>query len=200
MNIDSLNKKVKGLENETASLKGKIDLLEEQFLESQKSIDEIKELAIVNKKTIELLILIQKATKELIQSSFESIVTEALRFIHQSNDYKFELDFGKRGNIPELNFNIKTPDMQETHDILQTRGGGTTDIVGLALRLVLLEVSKTPGFLFLDEPSKHLDNEDTVTKMIEFIMETQKNTGRQIFLITHKDEIVESTDKPIIIK
>jgi len=89
--------------------------------------------------------------------------------------------------------------MQESHDILDCRGGGTCDVVSLALRLVLLEISKMPGFLFLDEPEKHLDSPETLKKMIEFIKEMQKDTKRQIFWITHKEEVVESVSKPIIL-
>ena len=89
--------------------------------------------------------------------------------------------------------------MSEAHSIIDTRGGGTADIVSLALRLVLLEISKTKGFLFLDEPEKHLDSPETLKKMIEFVQETQRNTQRQIFIITHKQEVVDSVANPIII-
>ena len=36
--------------------------------------------------------------------------------------------------------------------------------------------------------------------MIEFIQELQRNTKKQIFIITHKQEIVDSVTNPIIIK
>jgi ABC-type multidrug transport system ATPase subunit len=56
------------------------------------------------------------------------------------------------------------------------------------------------GFLFLDEPEKHLDSPETLKQMIEFIQEIQKDTKRQIFWITHKDEVVASVFNPIILK
>jgi DNA repair exonuclease SbcCD ATPase subunit len=200
MNLTNLKTKIKDFEEQVASLKGKISILEDQFVESNEKIDTLKDLQITNKKSIELMNTVQAVTKDRIKETFETIVTNALQYIHQSNDYAFELEFGRRGNTPELNFSVKTPDMQEAHDIMNTRGGGTTDIVSLALRFVLLEVAQMPGYLFLDEALKHLDSPETVEKAVEFIKEIQKNSNRQIFFITHKDEVVDSVNNPIIIK
>jgi len=200
MNVQELENKIKAFTSEVDVLKGKLSTLENQFVESQDKLDALKEEKNLNSKAVEVLTLVQESTKTLIINMFEGIVTNALQFIHQSDDYKFELDFDRKGNLPTLNFNIKTPDMQESHDILATRGGGSADIVSLALRLVLLEVSKTEGFLFLDEPFKHLDNEDTLNKAMEFIKEIQKNTNRQIMLITHKKELTDKEESVIWVK
>ncbi len=200
MNLYNLENSIKSMEEEVSSLKGKVSILEDQDIETTKKLSSLKELQLTNLKAIELLNFVQKATKELIQEVFEGIVTKALQFIHQSNEYSFHLEFGQRGNIPELDFLVKTPDMQEPHSILDTRGGGTIDVISLALRFVLLEVSRTPGFLFLDEPEKHLDSPETLKKMIEFIQETQQKTNRQFFIISHDQELVASVPKPIFLK
>ncbi len=199
MNLNNLDIKIDELDNQVKELSGSIKILENQYADNTKKLSDLKELQITNLKGIELLNLIQKVTKDLIKDTFETITTKALQFIHQDDNYKFELEFGRRGQIPELNFNIKTPDMQESHDILQTFGGGSNDIVSLALRFVLLEVSKTSGFIFLDECEKHLDSPETLQKMIEFVKEIQKETKRQVFWITHKQEVVDSVLNPIII-
>lgn len=200
MNLTTLENKLENLDNEVKELSGSIKTLEQQYTDSVQSLKELKELQNTNIKAVELLDFVQKVTKDLIKDTFENVTTQALQFIHQDDNYKFELDFGRRGAIPELNFNIKTPDMQEAHSILDTRGGGTADVVSLALRLVLLEVAKMKGFLFLDEPEKHLDSPETLQKMLEFIQEMQRETKRQIFWITHKQEVVDSVPNPIIIK
>jgi len=200
MNITELENKIDSFSSEVDMLKGKLNTLEEQYVDAQEKLDELKIEKNLNAKSIEVLTLVQESTKVLITNIFENIVTNALQFIHQSDEYSFELEFGRRGNIPELNFNVKTPDMKESHDILNTRGGGTADIISLALRLVLLEISKTNGFIFLDEPFKHLDNEDTLNKAMEFIKEIQANTNRQVLLITHKNEIVDKEESVILIK
>lgn len=200
MNLTNLENSIKNLEENVSSLKGRVETLAEQYQESTEKLSNLKEEQVINTKSIELLNVVSKTTKELIKEVFEKITTHALQYVHQSNDYKFALDFGKRGNIPEMNFCIKTPEMQEAHDILETRGGGSCDIISLALRFVLLEASHNKGFLFLDEPAKMLDNPETAQKMIDFVKETQKETKRQVLWITHRDEVVESVSNPIIIK
>lgn len=199
MNLNNLDIKIDELDNQVKELSGSIKTLESQYAENTKRLSNLKELQITNLKGIELLNLIQKVTKDLIKDTFETITTKALQFIHQDDNYQFVLEFGRRGQIPELNFCIKTPDMQESHDILQTFGGGSNDIISLALRFVLLEVSKTPGFIFFDECEKHLDSPETLQKMIEFVKEMQRETKRQVFWITHKQEVVDSVLNPIII-
>jgi ABC-type iron transport system FetAB ATPase subunit len=198
--INEITSQISSLEKDVSSLHGQCSLLNEQLAQNEQSLKDLQSLQIKNQKFIELLHLVKKVTQENIKLLFEKVVTEALQYIHQDNDYKFELEFSRRGQLPELKFNIKTPEMKETHDIIDTRGGGTADIVSLALRFVLLEISKMPGFLFLDEPEKHLDSPETLNKMLEFVKEMQKETHRQIFWITHKQEVVDSVENPIIIK
>ena len=200
MNLNNLEKSIKSLEEEVSTLKGKVSVLEEQFHESTEKLSSLKENQIINAKAIEILTLVQKSTTELTKEIFEGVVTKALQYIHDNNEYKFELEFSRHGNTPKMRFLLKTPDMQESHDILNCRAGGSKDIIALALRLVLLELSRNKGFLFFDEPYKRLDNEKTIQKAIEFVKETQKDTDRQIFIITHKQEVVDSVSNPIIIK
>lgn len=200
MNIKELENKITKFTSEVDRLKGKLSTLEDQYVESQEKLDELKTEKNLNTKAVEVLTLVQESTKTLITNLFEGIVTNALQYVYQSDDYKFKLDFDRKGNLPTLNFNVKTPDKKEPHDIMNTEGGGTTDVVSLALRLVLLEISKKEGFIFLDEPAKHLDNEDTFKKCYEFIEEYQKKTNRQFILITHKKEIIECAKDVIYIK
>jgi len=200
MNIDNLKNKIKQLEIDTSSAKGSLSLLENQYTETIDKIEELKDLQIVNAKAIELLNLVQKSTKDLISDMFEGVISKALCFIHQTDDYKFELDFDRHGNVPKLSFRLKTPNMNEAHSIMGTRAGGAKDIIVLAIRLVLLEISKNKGFLFMDEAFKRLDNEETTKEAMKFLIETQKETGRQILLITHRDAVVNSVPNPIILK
>jgi DNA repair exonuclease SbcCD ATPase subunit len=200
MNITNLQSEIKKLEDNVSSLNGKTELLESQYIDLQEKQSILKENQIIISQAIELLNIIQSANKEIIKSVFENIVTKALNFINQSNDYKFELEFDTRGNLPTLRFLLKTPRMKEAHDILDCNCGGDKDVVSVALRHVLLEVSKTPGFLFLDEIDKRLDSPETEQKMLEFIQELQKETNRQVLLITHSQRVVDSVPNPIIFK
>jgi len=198
VNLNNIEKLIKDLENKVSSLKGQLSLLEDQFVDTNNILDELKESRIINDKSIELLNLVQKATKELIQNMLEGIITKALCFVYQNDGYKFELEFSRHGTSPKLKFLLKTPDMQESHDILTTRAGGEKDIITLALRLVLLEISKNKGILFLDEAFKRLDSDETVKLALEFIYETQKETHRQILMIGHEKERIITDEPPMI--
>ena len=202
MQLNNLEILIQLLEGQTASLKARLDITEETFVETEQNLSSLKKLDLINKKAIELLNLVQKSTKELICNVFETIVTNALRYVYDSDEYEFKLVLDRRGAKPALKFLLKTPDKQEMHDICSTSGGGEKDIIALALRFVLLEVSKNEGFLYLDEPFKRLDSEETWYRAIEFIKETQKDTKRQIIIIGHEKEkpLMESVQQPILIK
>jgi DNA repair exonuclease SbcCD ATPase subunit len=200
MNLTKIEQSIKLLEEEVGSLKGKTELLETQYTELTELLLKLKEEQVINIQAIEILNLVQKSTKELIQDIFQGVVSKALQFVHQNNAYSFELEFDRHGNTPKMRFLMKTPDMQESHEIVNTRAGGSKDIVALALRLVLLETSKNKGFVFFDEPFKRLDNEETINKAMEFLKETQQDTGRQMFLITHKEEVTKGVSNLITIK
>lgn len=199
MNNLEIKNQIQTLESEVNSLKGKVSLLNQQHEDSVIKQKDLQSLQILNNKSTELLHLVKKITQDKIKEMFENIVTEALNYIYQSNEYKFDLSFDKRGALPTLHFNVKTPEMQENHDILSVSAGGNRDIIALALRFVLLEVSKMPGFLMLDEPMRRLDNEETINQTMKFIKELQLKTKRQIIIIAHEQEVVDNADNSIII-
>lgn len=175
-------------------------LLKKNIENTEQLIEKYQHNREVHTKAVELLTLVQSVTRDKIKDGFETLVTFALRFIY-SDDYAFELEFGRRGNLQELNFNIKTPDFEEACDPMDTSGGGVLDIVSLALRAVLLEVSvpKIEGFLILDESLKHL-SKDYLMNASQFLNELNKRVGRQIIFITHQQEFIDNAEKAIEIQ
>jgi len=199
MNNLAIKKQIQNLESEVNSLKGKTELLNKQLKDSIVKQKHLQSQQILNQKSTELLHLVKKVTQDKIKEMFENVVTEALNYIYDSHDYKFCLEFDKRGSLPTLKFNVKTPEMQDNHDILSVSAGGNRDIMALALRFVLLEVSKMPGFLMLDEPVRRLDNAETINQTMKFIKELQSRTKRQIIIIAHEQEVVDNADNSIVI-
>ena len=201
MNNLEIKKQIQTLESEVNSLKGKTELLNKQLEDSIIKQKDLQSQQILNQKSSELLHLVKKVTQDKIKEMFENVVTESLNYIYNSNEYKFELDFDKRGQLPTLKFNVKTEEMQEKHDILSVSAGGDRDIMALALRFVLLEVSKMPGFLIMDEPTKRLFNEEVINQTMKFIKELQNKTKRQIIIIAHPEEkeVMDNADNLIII-
>ena len=144
------------------------------------------------KKAIELLTMVQHESRDKVKEGFESIITHALNFVFDE-DYQFELEFGKRGNLQELNFNIKKPGFTEAYDILDTNGGGLVDLISLALRIVLMELNtpKIEGFIILDESLKHL-SENFLPNANEFLKEIQSKLNRQFIFVSHQKVFTES--------
>ncbi len=198
--ITQLEEKLNTLTSEISSLSGRHNLLSEQIEQSKKKLEEIAHKREIYKKSIELLTFVQQTTKEKIKEGFENLVTYALRYIY-NNDYKFELKFGRRGNLQELDFNVKTPDFKEAFDPLDTSGGGVLDIISFALRVSLLELAnpKIEGFIVLDESFKHL-SQNYLANAKRFLEAINKRINRQIILITHKPELVANIANTIEVK
>lgn len=191
--VENYSQKVGRVQGEFSFLKEEIDKLENY---KTKYIEDLER----SKKAVEVLNMVQKVTRDKIKEGFENLVTHALKYIY-SDDYSFQLEFGKRGNLQELHFNIKTPDFEESVNPLDTSGGGVLDIVSLALRAVLIEVSipKVEGFLILDENFKHLSKE-YLENASEFLNELNKKLSRQLILITHQQEFIDKADNLIEVK
>jgi DNA repair exonuclease SbcCD ATPase subunit len=200
INLELLEQKNKELQAKVNSLEGKSILLKQQIEKSECKIAVYKQNKILYTKEIELLTLVQELTRNKIKEGFESIVTYALRFIF-NQDYKFELSFNRRGNLQEVDFNIIPSDRKESSDPLDSSGGGVLDVVSLALRIVLLELSKPkiPGFIALDESTKHISKEylPNVYKWIK-IMSTK--LSRQFIFVTHQSEFINLADNSIELK
>jgi len=198
--ITSLEEKLNQLNSEINSLSGKCDLLQDQINRSDIKIVDLGRKKEIYKKSVEFLRLVEQSTKEGMKKGFEQIVTYALKFIY-SDDYGFELCSDKRGNLQEIDFNIQTPDVKNPGDPLDTSGGGVLDIISVALRIALLELSKPKinGFLVLDESFKHL-SAVYLPKACEFLKVISKKINRQIIMVTHQSIFTEIANNIIEIK
>jgi len=197
MLLNNLENKLKELNKEVGSLEGQRDLLLSSIDDNQDKVNRLKIAKEQHLKAVEILNLVQKTTRDNIKESFEIVVTHALRYIY-SDDYSFELDFNRRGNLGTMDFNIKTPEFTESASPEDTSGGGVLDICALALRMVLLEVStpKVEGCIILDESLKHL-SKDYLYRASQFLNEINKKLGRQIIFITHQQEFIDNAEHSI---
>lgn len=191
---DSLN----DLTSKLGSIKGQFSLLTEQVSKSELKLEDLEHKKELFKKSVELLTIIEKNTKEHIRTGFQQIVTYALQYILSNDEYALELEFGRRGNLSEIYFNTLTPKNKEPHE----PGGLVTDILALALRLSLIELTrpKIEGFLCLDEPFSTIDSSDKLEKARNFIKSMARKMNRQIIISTHKQDFIIDADKAIEIK
>jgi DNA repair exonuclease SbcCD ATPase subunit len=104
-------------------------------------------------------------------------------------DNVFSIDFGRHGNLSELDFNIEPND---------TDSGGYADIVSLALRIAVIELYKPKinGMLIFDEPFKCISKE-YIQSASQFLTSISKKINRQLIVVSHIDEISDSADNLI---
>lgn len=197
VNLSNLESKFNSLTSELNSLEGKCSLLSEQVSNSNKKLNELSGKKLVYQKSIELLTFLSELTKQQTKEGFDSLITYALRYVF-GEDYKFQLNYGRRGNYEEIDFDILPPDRTEAADPMDSMGGGVIDVVSLALRIVLLELCKPKNtmFLALDEPAKHLSFQYR-PKVGEFFKYISKKTNRQLLIVTHFEELKDYADKSI---
>lgn len=138
-------------------------------------------------------ILLQKTSdfaRQQAKARIEDIVTSALSVVF-GKDYRFAIALEVKANQPVAEYyltsegvttQLKPPDYD--------RGGGVADVVSLALRLAIGELSGIRGPIFLDEVGKHVSQE-YAPNVAYFLKEYSSKFGRQIILITHNVHLAE---------
>jgi len=188
MKIADLKNKLDTLKNSTSKLEGQVNLLSSQINDVEDKLQLANNNKVMYVKEVEILQFIQQQKQETIKNSIESVVMYALRYIF-NEDYKFKLEFDRRGNLGELYFMIKPPDCED-YIQLQPFGnsGGVLDVVSLALKLVSLQLVKphNPGFVILDEPFKHLHHVpiQRVINAKNFVHTIAQKINRQVVMVT----------------
>ena len=193
-----LENKLKELTSKVGSLQGQFSLLNEQCVTSVQKIEQSDHKKELYRKAVELLIIVEKSTKETLKKGFEEIVTYALTYILNDDRYGLKLRFGRRGNLQEVYFDTLTPKCEEAHK----PGGFVSDILGLTLRISLMELTrpKIEGFLVLDEPFKAIDSSGNLERAGSFLKAINRRINRQLIVISHKKEMMINADKTIEIK
>lgn len=199
--LNDLQDKLNDLSSKASSLEGQCLQLHKLSDSSKQKLEDLNAKKELYKKAVELLTIVEKSTKGMLKKGFEEIVTYALQYIMSSSEYSFGLEFSRRGNLQEIDFNLKTPDCKELHDIMSGNGGGTVDILSLALRVSLIELTKPKieGFICLDEPFKQL-SAGHLEAARNFLRTINRRIKRQIIMVTHKSDLVTNADKAIEIK
>ena len=192
MNIQLIEEKFKNLRTQVNHMQGEYDYMKKECNILVTSVTQLEYENEISLKAIELLKQVQTVTRDKVKKEFEDLVSWALTFIFEE-PYSFKLVFSERGNLQELNFNIEKPGFDDPYDLLDVAGGGVLDIVSFILRVVLMEISNTKGFLILDESVKHL-SEDKLPRFSLLLQELSKRLKRQILFISHEHEFTQNSN------
>lgn len=200
LQINNLESQLNLLNNNLQQIKGEFSYLNKDYNINLTTKEQLDKQILLYKKAVELLNEVQQTTRNKIKNEFETLVTFIVQFVTEQH-YQFKIEFNKRGNLQELDFRIQTPDNQDALDMLDSCGGGVIDLVSFALRIVLMETSvpKTKGCIIIDEGFKHLSS-NYMERIPALLEELSKKLKRQIIIISHESELVESRFNKIEIK
>lgn len=137
------------------------------------------------------------ARRQLVER-IEETVTAALQTVLADDGYQFKIEIREVNNKASAEWRIISPYTEGVElctGVEDARGGGLSDIVSLALRLALLELSKPRpgGPIILDEVGKHV-SADHREGLAYFLKSYAERTGRQIILVTHAEELAACGD------
>jgi DNA repair exonuclease SbcCD ATPase subunit len=180
------------LKQDISRLRGQRDQLQTTLSNYEKRYSQIKtEVALLGSSRE----LYQKGSTTLrlrISERFANLASRALKYIFQRDDIKFIVELDIKSNLPSATFYVEIGGHQM--DPKEALGGSIYEIIGVCLRLVCLEVFGLKGPLMLDEPLRSVD-ETNLKNALEFIHEYCRETNRQLFIVTHNDQIAKSGDK-----
>jgi DNA repair exonuclease SbcCD ATPase subunit len=177
---------------------GKLKLLQEQLNEKTVQLEQTKQNIEVWQKVKIMLAKAADFSREQLKVQIEETVTAALQGILLRDDIRFAIEMWMNADSkPNARWKIVSRCDGQTveSEPEDGNGGGVTDVVSLALRAALLELSKPkPGGLFgLDEPGKMVSKE-YLPNLAEFFKRYLGQTGRQGLIITHHDILANCAD------
>jgi DNA repair exonuclease SbcCD ATPase subunit len=177
---------------------GKLELLQKQLNDKTTELNQARQDIEVWQRLKILFGQMSEFAREQLKQRIQGTVTSALQAILLRDDISFEIEmwFGGDGK-PNARWKINSPcgDVMVQTEPEDGNGGGVTDVVSLALRAALLELSqpKPTGVFALDEPGKMISKE-YLPNVAEFFKRYLGQTGRQGLIVTHHDILADCAD------
>lgn len=197
--LDKAKADIRQVGQKLAQMEGRKQLLEQQRdeaimqrLEAQRELDENDLVQILLQKTSDY-------ARQKAKQRIEEIVSQVLNVVF-GGTHKFIIEMVVRSNRPEADYYLddsNTVTKLEPPDY--DRGGGKIDVISMALKLAVGELTGIQGPLFLDEVGKHVSAEFS-KNVAYFLKEYSQTFGRQIILITHNTHLAEVGDVSLQVK
>ncbi len=191
---EELNRLVSEVRGKIEELKRKVNELEEEV----KSIDDLKKQLKDKENELKKIIMFIKVL-ETVRSKLnaaQELTFERLRYLTERYMKEiieaFSFDF--YDVTLDKNFSVKVIGQRGEMEISQLSGGEKVAI-GIALRLALAKaLGERVGFIFLDEPTIHLDSERRRGLVDVFKNISYDMPMAQMILVTHDRELIDAAD------
>jgi DNA repair ATPase RecN len=178
---------------------GQLALLERQKNEKLDALEKVQEDIQIWQQVQMLFAKASDYARQQLKERVEKTVTAALHAVFGDERMRFEIAMRTIGGVPAAEWSVIScyGDATVTGDPESSRGGGVADVVSLALRLSLLELSQPKpqglGPVLLDEVGKHV-SADYSPNMAAFLQQYARQTGRQVLFITHQAPLADIAD------
>mgnify|MGYP000968888227 CR=1 FL=1 len=178
--------------------RGQLALLQAQRDETAAALETVTKNRDLWQKVSLLLTKVSDYARRQLVERIEATVTAALQAVLEDNRYRFVVEIRELGGRPSAEWKVVSPYTEGVElcaGIEDAHGGGLSDVVSLALRLALLELStpRPEGPIILDEIGKHVSA--CYRENLAYFLKTYaQKTGRQVLLITHAEELADCGD------
>lgn len=189
---------VEELRRKLNSEKGKRELLKSQLEKAETKKLSLEETLENVLKARSIVQIVAENTQKNIEAMTSNLVTTALASVFD-DPYKFNLRFIQRRGKTEADL-IFSKNGKETDDIVNTGGGGVSDVANTALRISCWSMKKNNNVIMLDEPGKFLHNPVYQQRFSNLLKEVSSKLNLQIIAISDQKEFLQSADKVITVE
>lgn len=157
--------------------------------------NEEQEITLCND-ALDILEATSQAYQKQVFEKMDMLVTEALRVICEDDSLSVTTEIEYKRGAPEAVTKYHDGVSPAGGELTFTHGGGIVDIVSCANRLIVAELTNTPGFISYDEPARMLHSQSTrhEVNFIKFLHEFSHRRNRQIIIITHSEHLADIAD------
>ncbi len=135
-----------------------------------------------------------------VLTDLETIVNSALQSVYEPDSPSVELELSnKRDRTAITPYFIQQVSGKELRRRYEGLGCGVSDIVSVALRLVLIKASGADSVLVADEPFRFLGTAQ-VPRASMLLKEIAQRLGVQVILTTHHDTTVDVADRAFLLQ
>ena len=194
--METLNK-FETLKNQFLKDKGKYENLMLQKTNKEQELFSLKSNHETYDKARLLLLQTADYQRKKVKEDLEDMVTKALQYIREEEIY-FNIHIKESRGRAECEFEITSirDGIKTTTGVMESRGDGISDIVGLALDIAMIELSGVSGPIILDEPTKQLSKR-YINNIGAFLKDLSETFNRQIIMITHNKQLMNAGNNKI---
>lgn len=197
LQISSIEQSLTQMQSRYNKASGALEMLRDERTGKAAGLDAAKNDIAVWEQCQALLGKVGEFAREQLKVKIQATVTAALQAVFEDDSMEFKVVMGTVNGKPTANWVAESRfgDTVVAAEPESAKGGGVCDVISLALRLSLLELSRpVPGGpVILDESSKHV-SASYAPNVAQFLKQYAQQTDRQILLVTHQDALADVAD------